>query len=479
AQERTQGATVEEAHGAARSAGIAAQPQPGEDGFNTLFNQFRDMPISEGGAKFLDKTGLWHAETKYNFSNIVDPEKVEFIAGANVRRYDLKSEGTLFALQADGDEFNIDEYGAYVQLSRDVIDNKLDLQGSIRYDKNEYFDGQFTPRISAVYTIAGNHNIRGSFQRGFRIPTTQTQFIDLDVVTRRLVGSNPVLRDRYNFRTNTVYRTESVQAARDSLRAGQSLSEVRQILQPVEFEEFETEKVSTFEVGYKSLIGGKLFIDAYYYYSSYQDFIAEIDFTQAVDLTDTNTRDGFDPVPGFDPDSDAGQEAIIQDNVPGGRLQRYGFDVNADGNVEAQGFALGMEYVLDILGGGFTLGGNVTYNDLISQEDLTDQGFRASYNTPEWRYNIQLRNRRLTDQVGFNVVYRWQDAYLWESSFGEGIIPAYGSLDAQVTYSIPQINTTIKVSGSNLLNDRHTTSFGNPLMGGIYLISLRFDQFMN
>ncbi len=476
---RTQGATVEEAHALARVAGEQAQPQPGSSQFENMANTIRNNPISEGGAMFLDKSGLWHAETSYNFSNMVDPATVEIIGGASLRRYDLKSEGTLFALTSNGEEFDIDEFGAYVQLSKDLMDDRLDLQGSLRYDKNEYFEGQLSPRFSTVFTVADDHNIRASFQRGFRIPTTQTQFIDLDVVTRRLIGSNPVLVDRYNFETNTVYLTESVNAAREALAEGQSIAQARQLLETPEFEKFKTEKVSTFEIGYKSLIGNRLFIDAYYYYSAYQDFIAEIDFTQAVDLTDTDTRDGYDPVQGFDPDSDAGKEAIITNNFPDGvegRLQRYGFDVNADGKVEAQGFAVGMEYVL---GQGYSIGGNVAYNDLISQKDLTDQGFRASYNTPEWRYNLKFQNRKVTPNLGFNVVYRWQDAFLWESSFGSGVIDAFGTLDAQVSYKVPSVNTTVKLSGTNILNEHYVNSFGNPRLGAIYLLSLKFDQFLN
>ena len=46
------------------------------------------------------------------------------------------------------------------------------LSASMRYDKNENFDGQFTPRVSGVFSF-GDHNIRLSYQSGFRIPTTQ------------------------------------------------------------------------------------------------------------------------------------------------------------------------------------------------------------------------------------------------------------------------------------------------------------------
>ena len=475
---RTQGATVDQAHAQGRQAGLQAQPEPGSDEFESLSEQFRNTPISEGGAQFLDESGLLHAETSYNFADVVDPSVLEIIVGGNVRRYDLKSDGTLFALKDNGDEFNIDEYGVYTQVSKDLIDNKLDLQAALRYDKNENFDGQFSPRLSAVYTIADVHNIRASFQRGFRIPATQTQYIDLDVVTRRLIGSNQVLVDRYQFEDNTVYRTESVNAARDALNEGQNLQAARQQLQAVEFDDLKTEKISTYEIGYKSLIANKFFIDAYYYYSSYSDFIAEVDFTQAVDVSDGDNSDGFDPVPGGFTDEEARQDAIISGNFPNnnGRLQRYGFDVNADGTVEAQGVAVGLEY---IIGSGFTVGGNVAYNELISQDDLTEQGFRASYNTPEWRYNLSLKNRNLTEKLGFNVVYRWQDAFLWESSYGSGIIDSYGNLDAQISYELDDLNTRIKLSGSNLLNDQHVTSFGNPRLGAIYLLSFTFDQFLN
>lgn len=464
---RTQGATVDEAHAAARQAGINAQPKPGSDQFQQLFDEIRDIPISEGGAKFLDKSGMWHGEVMYNFSQVIDPATVEVIAGANVRRYDLNSEGTLFALKENGDEFNIDEFGAYVQLAKGFADDKLRLQGSLRYDKNEFFDGQFSPRLSATYTVAENHTFRASFQRGFRIPTTQDQLIDLDVVSRRLIGNNPVLIDRYNFETNTVYRTESVEAAREALATGASAGQARQLLVPVQFEPFKTEKVTSFEVGYKTLLGNRLFIDAYYYYSSYDDFLAEIDFTQGV-------PNGLREDPGaFDAESDSGKDQIINRTVP---LQRYGFDVNADGNVEAQGFAVGADYNFNR---GYTIGANAAYNELISQQNLIDQGFRASYNTPEWRYNLKLQNRRVTPRFGFNVVYRWQDAFVWESSIGEGVIDAFGTLDAQISYRLPALSSIVKLSGSNILNKRHTTSLANPSLGSIYMLTFTFDQFLN
>ncbi len=462
---RLRGETVDEAHREARERYDAGRPTPGSAAFNEAFDRIRDIPISQGGAKFLDNTSLWHAEGMYNFS-----EKISFaevIVGGNVRQYRLNSEGTLFALENidEGDEFNINEFGAYAQIAKKVADDRLALNGSIRYDKNENFAGQFSPRLSGVYTVGNNRtsNFRVSFQRGFRIPTTQDQFINLDVQTRRLVGSNEALVDQFNFRTNPVYNLEDVEAVRRGERTQESLQAWTDF-------DFETEKVSTFEFGYKGLINNKLLIDAYYYLSNYTDFITEVNLIQDASVSDPAVN-GVTPrfiLPAGGPN--------LNNIVTGTNIEQYGFDVNSDETVRVQGAAVGLEY---ILGRGYTLGGNASWNKLNNQEDLDRDGLQASFNTPEWRFNLKIANRKVTDNLGFNIQYKWQDAFLWESSFGEGIVPSFGSLDAQVSYKFEDLKSILKVGGSNILNERYTTSFGNPRVGSLYYIAISFDEFLN
>lgn len=466
---RSQGASVEQAHTQAQSAALQNQQDflPGTQNFKDMEANLRATPISEGGAKFLDKSDMYHFEGLYNFSNVIDPATVELIGGVNYRIYALNSEGTLFALDNNGDEYSINEWGAYLQGSKNLMEDKLNLSASVRYDKNEYFDGQLSPRVSALYTFADRHNFRASYQNGFRMPTTQDQFIKLDVVTRLLIGSNQDLVDRYRFETNTVYTAQSVGAAQAEFNQNGDDAAARAMLEAVEFDDFKTEKISTYEVGYKGFVTDRLLVDAYYYYSQYTDFIAEIQFVQGIPNGATNDPGSFDA------DSDAGKDDIIQGGVV---TQEYGFDVNADGEVKSQGFGVSMDYSLD---GGYKIGGNVAYNELISEDDLRAQGFRSSYNTPKWRYNVRVENRNFIENVGFNMVYRWQDAYYWDSSFGDGVVPAYGTFDAQVSYKIPSANTILKFGGSNILNERYETSFGNPTLGAIYYFSLTFDQFLN
>ena len=476
---RTQGLTVEQSHAVARQAADQVQLTSDSDGFKNLAKQMRDTPISEGGAKFLDKSDLYHAEGFYNFSKVINPEVVQVVAGMNVRRYALQSQGTLFALQDNGDEFNIDEWGAFAQFSKQMMEGNLDLSASFRYDKNEYFDGQLSPRASAIFTIAENHNIRASFQRGFRIPTTQDQFIDLDVVTRRLIGSNPALVDRYNFKTNTVYT--GVAAARNALAGGASLNNAMALMKTFNFEDFQPEKIQTWEIGYKALLDNRLFIDAYYYFSNYTDFIAGVTFTQGIPngrtvMPNANTYSGNNAV-----GTNNWKQSVLTQTDPTNpnqsfATQSYGFDINADGNVRSHGWAVTADYSLS---DGYVIGGNISYNKLLDQDDLINQGFRASYNTPEWRYNVKFANRKLTDNVGFNITYRWQDAYVWESAIGDGVIDAFGTMDAQISYKLDNYNTILKIGGSNILNERYTTSLVNPNLGAIYYFSLTFDQLLN
>ena len=74
------------------------------------------------------------------------------------KRYVLNSEGTLFADSAG--TIGINEYGAYVQATKNLFDNFLKLTVSGRYDKNQNFKGRFTPRVTALIRIAENNNIR-------------------------------------------------------------------------------------------------------------------------------------------------------------------------------------------------------------------------------------------------------------------------------------------------------------------------------
>lgn len=421
-----------EAHNMARTRADIGRPESGSAQFETLKKKFVTQPIggSTSGAKFNDKSNLYHYEGMYNFTNMLN-KAVEVVAGASYRTFNLNSEGTLF------DDLNgkitINEYGGYVQAAKKVLQDKLKLTASTRYDKSQNFDGRVTPRFSAVYTVARNNNIRASYQTGFRNPTNQDQYIDLIVKADvRLIASLPAMLDKYNLRTNPGYTYTSIKAGAP---------------QKYIFGDLKPESVQAYELGYKGLLTDKLLVDVSGYYNSYKDFISQLIVVQPGGVSS-----GDDPL-----GLTSGKTFITYVNDPD--------------KVESYGMALGIDYKV----GKFNLFTNGSYNAL---RNGSSTALISEYNTPKYRFNVGVASREITKNVGFSTVYRWQDQYTWSSTFITGGVPAYGTLDAQVSLKIPAYRSTIKLGSSNLLNQYYTTSYGNPEVGGMYYVSLVFDQFM-
>ena len=428
----TPGVTDAQAHAIARAAADQGRYQPGTPAFETAKNSIINQTISSGkGAKFDDKTNLYHYEGMYNFSNLLN-NVVELQAGSSYRKYELRSGGTIF--DDLNREININEYGAFAQLGKKLFNDQFKLTIAGRYDKNQNFEGRFTPRVTGVYTVAPNQNIRVSYQTGYRNPTTQNQYIDLSVGggSQRLIGGLPEILNKYSLFSNKPYTDVSYRAFIASAATG---TPNPALLQAYNFDAkgVRPESVQAYEIGYKALLGPKFLVDAYAYYNSYKDFITSVDVYQ----------------------NDAGT------------FTKFGVPVNATGNVHSYGGALGLDYLM----GQFNLTGNVSYNQI----GKLPANYINDFNTPKYRFNLGIGNKNIIRNVGFNVAYRWQDKFYWNSSFASGEVPSYTTLDGQVNLKIPSVNSMIKLGGSNLLNKYYSTSFGNPEVGAMYYIAYTFN----
>ena len=429
---RAAGAPDGQAHTLARSAADVVRFLPGPAQFESAKNAIKNTNLSSGlGAKFNDKTNLYHYEGMYNFSKALK-EAFELQVGASYRRYDLNSGGTIF--DDLNREIDIDEYGAFVQMGKKLSDAfKLSFSG--RYDKNQNFDGRFTPRLTGVYTVAPNNNIRLSYQTGYRNPTTQNQFIDLSVGggSTRLIGGLPSSLVKYNLYGNKPFTDVSYRNFLASASAGAANPA---LLKTYSFtaDGVKPESVKAYELGYKGLLGSKVLLDAYGYYNTYSNFITSVE--------------------------------VFQQN--GTSFTKFGVPVNAEGNVTSYGSALGIDYLM----GKYNLSGNISYNN-IGDIPVT---YVNDFNTPKVRYNLGISNRNVVKNVGMNVSYRWQDSFYWNSSFAAGTVPSFGTVDAQVNLKIPSVNGMIKIGASDLLNKYYVTSYGNPEMGGMYYVGFTFNQ---
>lgn len=419
-----------DAHNAARALADVGRPKAGTPEFNSIYNKIRMLPVPEGGL-LLDRSDLYQAEGNYNLSRYTS-KVADVIVGAVYKRYVLDSEGTLFADKPDS-AININEFGFYAQATRKLLDDRLTLQASGRFDKNENFEGRFTPRVTAVVKVAENNNIRLSYQTAYRFPSTQQQWINLDLNSYMLIGGVKDFIQIHHFDTNPIYN-------RDSLRQGKIVEQ--------EFGNFKAESLTSFEAGYKGLLlDSKLLIDLYGYYGDYTNFTGRTLVVQS--------KTGA---------------PIVQADADTGQL--YSIPINSKGKVGSWGWGLGVDYRMP---SNFTVSANVASDNL----ERVPAGMIASFNSPKYKANISLSNTGFGkgQRMGFMVAYRWQDNFYFQGDLANGEIPSVRTVDAQISYKFPKTKSILKLGATNLLNQYYYNAVGNSFVGGLYYLGFGYNVY--
>ncbi len=442
------------AHAAARAAADTGRLIPGTPEFERVFNSV----IADGdlttGARFIDNTKLRHVDANYNFSHITE-NFADIQIGGSFREYELNSQGTIFT-DTDG-AIPYHEFGIYTQLQKKFMDDRIKFTGSVRYDKNELFDGFVSPRASLTYTVGENrnHNFRGSFQTGFRNPTTQDLYIGLNAGRALLVGSAEDNLDRYVVDVPLSTNGEAIvgsgmvtMTGRDAYENAYSATSVELgAPEAVNTPLVKPEKVTALELGYRGQLG-QVVIDISGYYNDYQDFIS-----QKIVLA-----------PKYGEAGDGGLSLLALQN---GDYQPFNVYTNSLADISSYGVTAGIEAQVF---GNFDFGVNYTFSDF-DFDETSDPDFQPQFNTPKHKVKASFGNTELFENFGFNVNYRWTDTYLWENSFATGDIPSFSVLDAQVNYTVPSIKSTFKLGASNLLGEEYVTAVGTGYIGSQFYLS--------
>ena len=413
------------------------------------------------GAGILSQSALYHTEGQYDFTGVIP--FVDVVAGGNFRRFNMFTNGTLF--DDKGGHIIIDEYGAFVQASK-LVTRQLKLSGSLRYDKNQNFDGHVTPRASAVYNLAPNHALRFSYQTGFRNPTPGDEYIKLNAGPITILGGVPANSVGMNVYENT-FTSASLgpffgafgQAVASGTPPPVAVQQVKDLLVKSNVAYIKPEQVESFEAGYRGEFADKFVIDGSIYLNRYNDFI----LNQVVMQPQS-------PVLGSD--GKVNPQAAF--DLLNGNSHLFQLYTNATARVSSRGASLGVTYLLPE---GYTLGANGTWADF-DLENANPNDIPA-FNTPKWRATVTFANSAITKDIGFSLAWRWQTAFDWTSTFNQlrpGRINTYSVVDAQVSYRLRALKSVVKVGATNLLNNRIYQAFGSPSIGATYYVQFTFDQ---
>lgn len=415
--------------------------------FDSVKDYLTSTLFTNGGSRFYDKSALYHIHGQYNFKFSWGDVSI----GANGRMYRPNSRGTIFdELVLTNERFDPvvgglvydtnyrqivnTEFGVYAGWTKRYLQDRLRLSATARIDKNQNFNFLVSPAASAVYDIDEKNTIRVSFSSAIRNPTLQDQYLRYDAGRAILLGN----LNGY-----------------DSLVTVDSFLEFRNDLDRDKLEYFNVdpirpEQVRTAEIGYRTIIGKHLYMDANYYYSYYTNFIG---FKLGLDI-----------------------DFAASSNLPQ-NIQAYRVAANTKDAVSTQGFSLGFNYYID---DHLSVNGNYTFNRL-DRRGSTDPIIPA-FNTPENKFNIGIAGRGYQfgnykdGKLGFSLVYKWIEGFLFEGSPQfTGAISNYYMLDAQASYIIVPWKTTFKLGASNLTNNLQYQVYGGPFVGRLAYASVTID----
>ncbi|TVZ57292.1 iron complex outermembrane receptor protein [Lutibacter sp. Hel_I_33_5] len=130
------------------------------------------------GLRQIAKRSSIEAQLQYNFDtpNFLD---TNFTVGADYRNSASDSEGTLYGINEDDDQYVIT--GIYMQGTSKLSD-KLDLTYAGRYDKYNFInEGAFAPRVALVYKAGPKTTFRASYNVATFGPSALEQNIDFPV----------------------------------------------------------------------------------------------------------------------------------------------------------------------------------------------------------------------------------------------------------------------------------------------------------
>ena len=188
-----------------------------------------------------------------------------------------------------GKEIIIDEYGGYIQATID-LPLQTKFVTALRYDKHSYFEHKISPRFALQWNGLKSGNIRFSYNRAFQTPSIYNlhmlkrfksedsgnivpffwdngafAFVQANV-------NNPAIQQLINTGNLNVSDLDWVplQTVFQGNREGFTIDET------INIDPLQIETVDSYEIGLKTLVRGKLFLDISGFFSKYKNFISPL-----------------------------------------------------------------------------------------------------------------------------------------------------------------------------------------------------------
>jgi len=384
-------------------------------------NRLRFPTISEDSVKHLSdfpaEGKLMAAEVQNTFV-VPQLNSLRLTWGGQYRHDIVSSKRQWLVDRNTGKDIETDQKGVYGQADL-PLSSMLRAVFAARYDKHELFDGQFSPKAAVLLTPAQDQTFRVSFNRAFKSPTTlQTGFFFPDFAPLVGVFGNP---NGYLIKNaaGTVVRT----------------------IDPIE-----PETNDTWELGYKGILGNRLFVDITGYRSDFKKFMSPL----VIIVNPLTPAAAGGPTFAFD----RATGAQLTGSTGGIQIPLTYFNV---GNAQIKGTDMGMKFLVTPT---VALNGTASFQKLDKVErQATDPIEATAFNSPTSKFNVGMDFANLyNNQLHGGFTVRYVNGYHFLSGVNNGKVPTFSTFDFTAGYKLPTLGASVNLSVQNLFACRGGTS---------------------
>lgn len=442
------------------------QSKAGESYALNRFTEFRNAPANASKSDedirlmsdWPSDGQLMAIEVQNNFR--LPQIKTRVIWGGQFRNDIVSSHRQWLTDRLTGEDLSINQKGVYAQIETSLLP-KLDLVGAARYDDHESYDAQFSPKAGLVFKPAEGSALRVTYNRAFKSPTTlQTNF--------HIPDFTPVVG---------VYGNTRGFVVKDA--AGN----VKATYKPLEPEEN-----TTWEIGYKQVLGDRLFVDVAGYQADYKNFLSPLSII-ANPFAPTAPNGGFAYW--------ADDNTRVDTNT---RLALTYFNL---GEARLRGTDAGVKWLatrkLDLSGTfSWTKLDNVTapMNTPANITELT------ALNSPVVKWTAGANVKEFLANLSGGFTARHVTGYVFRSGINIGWIPTFNTVDFNFNYALPKLGAAINASVVNAFScvskytlgtgasameiqeskrscgfdERHREMVNMPAIGTMFFLGVRYNR---
>jgi outer membrane receptor for ferrienterochelin and colicins len=334
-------------------------------------------------------------------------DNTHFTVGTQLRRDRVSTYGNWLSDRATGSPILIEQRGVYGQMET-PLSPMLRVVLAGRYDKHDRYDAQFSPKAAVLFTPIPDQTFRVTYNKAFKSPSIlQTDFFFPNFQPFIGVFGN---LDGFSIRNNAGVEVRQIAAIRPEVN-------------------------TTYELGYKGVAAGKLYLDIAGYRTRFDGFQSPLvvianPLTGATATTAYNLKTGLQVAPAAGPQValtyfNAGEGTIS--GIDGGLRFYFTDDISASGS----GSVVKIDEIIPIAG---------------APAEAT------AFNSPSVRLTGGMEFTSLIERLAGGFTMRYVSKYDFRSGVNYGLIPAFGTLDLSANYRLRTSNTRLLFQAQNIFS---------------------------